>query len=83
MTSPEVVSVGETLRVAEADYTFGLGPLTLRVTAVVGIEQYHDEPWVNLRGIELGPGGREGVERPAQVRVAALPAARRAAQQTR
>lgn len=66
------ITVGSVIRVAEADYCYGLGELILRVIEIGAIQRDGGEPWVALRGIQLRSNGAEGVERSALVRVAAL-----------
>ena len=66
------VRPGEVLRLREEDYMYGLGPLTLRVTAVHHVQRLPDGPWVFLRGVELAWCGRELDERDVLVRAAAL-----------
>jgi hypothetical protein len=66
------VRPGQVLHLKDEDYQYGRGPMTLRVTAILGILQLSDGPWVNVRGIPLGRNGYEYDERQALVRVAAL-----------
>lgn len=70
MTSLAPVRVGDVVHVAEKDYFYGLGCLTLRITSVHGLMYLDSEPWVVVDGIPLWPNGHEGVERYAQIRVA-------------
>ncbi|BFU45765.1 hypothetical protein KRMM14A1004_40020 [Krasilnikovia sp. MM14-A1004] len=72
MTRLVPVKVGDVVRVAEDDYCYGLGCLTLRITRVHGVVILADEPWVAVDGIPLWPQGVEGEERFAQIRVAAV-----------
>lgn len=72
-TPPPLVSAGDEITVAEADYCYGVGMLRMRITgvktrdlAIRGLE------WVQLEGIEIMRGGREGRPRFALVRVTAL-----------
>jgi hypothetical protein len=68
MTLP--IRAGDVVHLAEPDYRFGRGRLTLRVT---GPPLSTPEPeWVELHGIEVAWNGREVGERVVQVRVAAL-----------
>ena len=67
------IGTGEVLHLAEADYCYGHGPLTIRVTRsgadpalLPGLE------WVRVAGVEVSADGRVGPERQVLVRVAAL-----------
>jgi len=68
---------GQVIRIAESDYAYGLGALTIRVKT---IESYSDPQWVRLRGTEIHWTGAEGVPREVLVRsdatIAAVPADR-------
>lgn len=73
------VAVGDVIEVASQDYRYGTGSLTLRVTGVAGDSMsIGDEPWLEVRGIEVYLNGKDGGERIASVRVSALPEALRA-----
>jgi hypothetical protein len=64
-----LVQVGDVITVEEPDYRYGLGQLTLRVTAIVS----HPEPgWIQLKGIQIYPSGAESHERYASVKLEAL-----------
>jgi hypothetical protein len=67
---------GTVLRLDEADYCYGLGPLTLRLTTVepptAGAE------WLRVTGRELHPAGDGGL-REVMIRLAAVPRATRPA----
>lgn len=65
--------VGRTLQLGEDDYRFGLGPLTLRVTSIIHLQQLTDGLWLYVRGVQARPDGREGEQRQVLIRVAALP----------
>lgn len=70
-----LVSVGDVVTVAEADYCYGTGPLRLRVSKVPAGLDHPGLEWVELTGVELRPDGRPAVggqTRTALVRVAAL-----------
>jgi hypothetical protein len=66
------VEPGDVIQVAEDDYFYGLGCLTLRVTRVHGLLVLADGPWVTVDGIPLWSNGVDGRERYAQIRVAAI-----------
>lgn len=73
------VAVGDVIEVGSRDYRYGEGSLTLRVTQVAGDSlSIGNEPWLEIRGIEIFLNGREGSTRIASVRVSALAEARRA-----
>jgi hypothetical protein len=68
-----LVRAGDVLRVPEPDYMYGVGPLTLRVTAVDAEANARPElEWVRLQGVELRWDGSEGMHREVQVRRTAL-----------
>ncbi|HEU4424283.1 MAG TPA: hypothetical protein VFR67_17280 [Pilimelia sp.] len=60
------------LELANDDYRFGVGPLTLRVTALMHVQMLADGPWLYLRGIQIRPDGSDGDSRQVLVRLAAL-----------
>jgi hypothetical protein len=66
------VRIGQVLRLAEEDYRFGIGPLTLRVTGLLHIQELADGPWLYLRGVTIRWDGSEGETRQVLVRLAAL-----------
>jgi hypothetical protein len=66
------ITVGDVLELAEADYRFGVGPLTLRVTALLHVQVMADGPWLYLRGIAIRPDGSDGESRQILVRLSAL-----------
>src|SRR4051794_22112589 len=66
------VEVGQMLDLAEEDYCYGQGRLTLRVTKVHDVQRFDDGLWVNVTGIRIFTSGTEGEERFALVRVTAL-----------
>ncbi|GAB7052946.1 hypothetical protein [Catenuloplanes indicus] len=70
MTGPSApLRIGDTVQIPEPDYCYGLGTLTLRITAI-GAGQRRD--WIQLRGIQLADDGREIKEREVLARVAAI-----------
>lgn len=69
------VQIGQVLRLTEEDYRFGLGPLTLRVTGMLHVQELGDGLWVYLRGVTLRRDGSDGPDRQVLVRLAALPEA--------
>jgi hypothetical protein len=69
----ELVRVGDVIRVEEADYCYGRGRLTMRVTAIgTNMARFPKLEWVRLRGVELRSDGSDGEQRDVLVRVAAL-----------
>ena len=67
------IRIGETIHVPEADYCYGYGTLTLRVTAIDATAvQLPALEWVWVRGIEIRWNGVEAGERSVLVRVTAL-----------
>ncbi|HYN95968.1 MAG TPA: hypothetical protein VES42_19150 [Pilimelia sp.] len=72
MTDTPRVRSGQVLRLAEADYRFGVGELTLRVQAVLGLQQLPDGPWLYVRGVQIRWDGADGETRQVLVRLAAI-----------
>ena len=72
MTGLAPVRVGDVIDVAEDNYCYGVGGLTLRITQVHGLLYMNDGPWVVVDGIPLWPNGYEGEERYAQIRLEAI-----------
>lgn len=72
MTGPPPVKPGDVLRLAEDDYRFGVGPLTLRVSALIHVQQLSDGPWLYLRGVTIRRDGSDGQDRQVLVRLSAL-----------
>jgi len=66
------VRVGDVLQLSEEDYRFGVGPLTIRVTALLQVQHLAEGPWLYLRGIPIGWNGQEGEPRQVLVRLSAL-----------
>lgn len=76
MTRPLRLRAGDVISVAEPDYMYGRGMLTMRLTAVPDERAQHPAlEWVRLTGVCIRWDGSEGPEREAIVRVAALGAA--------
>ena len=70
MTGPSApLRVGDTVQIPEPDYCYGLGTLTLRITAIGGGPR---RDWVQLRGVQLGAHGQEIKEREVLARLAAI-----------
>jgi hypothetical protein len=72
VTAPASPAAGDVLQLAENDYRFGRGTLTMRVTEVLHLQQLPDGLWVSVRGVTLLRTGQEGPERQVLVRVSAL-----------
>ena len=72
MVGEPPVKVGDVLKLAEEDYRFGVGSLTLRVTALLHVQELPDGPWLYLRGVTIRWDGSEGAVRQVLVRLAAL-----------
>jgi hypothetical protein len=66
------IKVGDVLRLAEEDYRFGVGPLTLRVTALLHVQELQDGPWLYVRGVVVRWDGSDGGVRQVVVRLSAL-----------
>jgi hypothetical protein len=60
------------IELAEENYRFGLGRLTLRVTALLHVQELADGPWLYLRGITIRWDGSDGDVRQVLVRLASL-----------
>ncbi|MDT5034493.1 MAG: hypothetical protein QOC94_4664 [Actinoplanes sp.] len=77
MTRPSPV-VGETYRLADAEYRYGLGPLLVKVTKVLKVVKYDDEPWWEVEGVAKNPEyAGPGQPRVLYVKAASLKNARR------
>jgi hypothetical protein len=65
------LKVGDTIKVAEPDYCYGVGELHLSGTKIGPVEQLADGQWVSLDGVKLRPDGSvyEPTPRHALVRV--------------
>jgi hypothetical protein len=66
------VRIGQVLELTEDDYRFGVGPLTLRVTALLHVQRLADGPWLYLRGVTIRWDGSDGEVRQVLVRLTAL-----------
>lgn len=68
-----LVRIGDVLRIPEEHYLYGVGTLTLRVTAVdANISRHPGLEWLQVRGVELHSNGTDGDVREVAVRVSAL-----------
>lgn len=61
---------GVVLTIPEAHYRYGVGPLTLRLTAVTGPAALPG--WVRIRGVQIGWRGHDGPTREVDVEMAAI-----------
>ena len=70
-----VVGQGDVLVVDEADYCYGIGPLTLRVDRVEWSKPipYEGDTWLEVQGTVIDRAGREGARRTVLVRASLLP----------
>ncbi|GII25410.1 hypothetical protein Pme01_50070 [Planosporangium mesophilum] len=67
------IQAGDVVRIPQAHYCYGLGPLIMCVTVVgADIRRFPALEWVRLCGLELRPDGSDGGWRDVLVRVAAL-----------
>jgi hypothetical protein len=67
------IKPGDVVRVEEADYLYGSGKLTLRVTEIgADLAQFPALEWVGVKGVEIRWDGSDGDVRTVIVRVAAL-----------
>ena len=64
--------VGDVLRLSEEDYRFGVGPLTIRVTALLHVQYLQDGPWLYLQGTPIRWDGKDADQRQILVRLSAL-----------
>ncbi|MDR7273483.1 hypothetical protein [Catenuloplanes atrovinosus] len=63
------LGAGDILRIAQTDYCYGNGPLTLRITRLgADPAAYPALEWLGLTGVELTPDGAEGDVRHVLVR---------------
>jgi hypothetical protein len=67
-----VLSIGDVIKVGEADYRYGTGELHMRVTHVPKEIDTRGLEWVQLMGVEIRWDGSDGKHRNAWVRVAGL-----------
>jgi hypothetical protein len=53
--------IGRVVTLAEADYCYGVGPVTLRVERIDAANpvQYDGEPWYQVEGVALRVDGSE------------------------
>jgi hypothetical protein len=66
----EQIRIGTVIGVEEPDYRYGTGRLLLRLTSLGPRHREHDGLWLELRGHEVDPTGREDPrERHAVVRL--------------
>ena len=65
------VKAGDVIRIAEADYAYGLGALTLRVTHV-DPNPHPNLEWLRIKGTEIRWDGTDGKDRDVLVRVSGL-----------
>jgi hypothetical protein len=64
------IAVGTAIAVEEPNYRYGTGRLLLRITSLGARHREHDGLWLELRGHEIDPTGREDPrERHAVVRL--------------
>jgi hypothetical protein len=68
-----LVRAGDVVRIPQAHYLCGVGPLIMRVTVVgADIHRFPALEWVRLCGVQLRHDGSDGDQRDVLVRVAAL-----------
>ena len=81
-SGPPDLEVGTLVRIEEADYCYGIGPLILRLTVKPNHEAIRGGlEWVELTGVEIrGSSGREAGERTVLARVAGVRVGRRRGQ---
>jgi hypothetical protein len=70
------IKAGDWLTVAEADYCYGIGELTLEVTAVGDVVADSGDKWLRLRGRTIYWNGTVGEDRVVAVRTSVLAEAR-------
>jgi hypothetical protein len=81
MSAGVKLDVGTVLELSEADYMYGTGPLTIRLTEVkTDPSQFPAMEWVEVRGIDLYPDAEAERPRYVTIRVAAIKDALRPAQ---
>jgi hypothetical protein len=73
--SPRVsVKPGQIIRLAESDYMYGRGEVTMRIIRVrLDISKWYDGRWVWLEGVPIRWDGTDGEPRTLLARVSALP----------
>lgn len=63
------LGAGDILRIKQADYCYGNGPLTLRITRLgADPADFPALEWLGLTGVEVDPSGTEGELRHVLVR---------------
>jgi hypothetical protein len=70
------LATGDVLSLKPEDYKFGRGPITVRVTEVIGTIQYPDGPYLQVLAIPLAPSGPDTRPRFLCVRQAVVATAR-------
>jgi hypothetical protein len=71
------LATGDVLSLKPEDYKFGRGPITVRITAVIGTIRYPDGPYLQVLAIPLVPSGPDVRPRFLCVRQAVVATARR------
>jgi hypothetical protein len=71
------VNPGDVLVLAEGDYKFGAGGLTLLVSDLMHTQRMTDGLWIFVRGLRLDDSGNARDPRQVLVRMAAIPTALR------
>jgi hypothetical protein len=67
------VHPGDLVRLGEADYRYGRGDLTMRITRIrTDISQWPDREWIWLEGIPIRWDGSEDQTRTVLARASAL-----------
>jgi hypothetical protein len=66
------IKVGDTITIREADYYFGYGDVTLRITELPSAHLPGGSDWIQITGVEVAWNGEEIGERTALVRTSAL-----------
>lgn len=66
---------GDVLALAEGDYKFGAGSLTLLVSDLMHTQRMADGLWIFVCGFRLDDAGNARDQRQVLVRTAAIPAA--------
>ena len=70
MTPP--IQPGQVLKLAEADYLYGVGDLALRVVTTGKTQRLPDGEWLPVKGIQLARDGTGIKERQVLVRLTFL-----------
>ena len=66
------IRVGDIVKIAEADYCYGIGDFVLKVMAIPTGPLPDGIEWIGIRGMELGWNGDARGERQVLVRTIAL-----------